>query len=74
MSKKQTQEAIVVMQEWLVGEQIECRPIGAKAPWVTIDHPSWDWRTTEYRVKPARWQDVLADIDELAEVKDEKAN
>jgi len=71
MNKEQTQEAIVVMQEWLVGERIEFRTIGVNAKWKIVEDPKWNFALFEYRVQAARWHDTLADIDELAGVKHE---
>jgi hypothetical protein len=51
MSKEN--EYIKVMEAFREGKEIETRPLfGAIKEWQKISNPSWDFYSSEYRVKP----------------------
>jgi len=49
-----TPEKIAVMQAFLDGETIQCRKHGSKKNWGVVRNPdpSWNWKDTDYRIKP----------------------
>jgi len=49
MNREQTKEAIRIMQAFVDGKEVEVQlPAGN---WETMA-PNWNWRDTEYRIKP----------------------
>lgn len=47
-----TKEKIAVMQAWVDGKDIQCRPNGLNL-WDEVDaEPRWDWTRCEWRIKP----------------------
>ncbi len=53
MNKQETAEAILVMQAWIDGEEVEwTRRDEPVFPWKGSNGFLWDWNTNKYRIKP----------------------
>ena len=50
MDRDQIKAAILVMQAYVDGEEIEQSPIGDG--WGPVHEPVWDWYQNDYRIKP----------------------
>lgn len=64
-------EKIEVMQAFERGEEIECATAGYDTCWHYVKTPSWNWKETDYRIKPKPKQTVTIekwlcrDVDEF---------
>jgi hypothetical protein len=52
MNRKDTIEAIKVMQAWVGGKEVECADV-RNLQWGTTSNPAWNWYESTYRIKPA---------------------
>ncbi len=50
MNIEQTKEAIRVMQAYVDGKEVQC--LAPNKEWIATDHPSWNFPSYTYRIKP----------------------
>lgn len=52
MNKEETKRALVVMEAWVNGCDIQIKPWYSDAAWQDTESPTWNWDGFNYRVKP----------------------
>ncbi len=50
MTREQTKEAILVMQAYVDGKEVEFK--WGSMDWNSTDKPEWNWSAYDYRIKP----------------------
>lgn len=52
MNKEETKQAILVMQAFVDGKEIEVMQLKRLGRYYVTGHPTWDWSEYDYRIKP----------------------